>query len=412
MSWLQNIQSELIITTANGEIYKPLNVNATYVTDYQYTEFNFIDVNGSLVIRRRPSGVKYNVEWHFQGPNHLTEISNFRYALDNFTGAIQLEHPLYGIMFVQIVSLTYDDSALNRTKVTGTIIETIEEIRGLKLSKGTFQTAEEFDIVTDPTLYFNLAGIQMYNVTQMLEANNNAFEKGKRIIQKTLDTTNTVFEAYYNAYNSAITAINVATAYPLIAMSRLIDVITMPSKFEAQVNLRMKTLIDTYNNLRSDFFNIVSFVSKEIFSAQTSSTIAAMCNTAMTPLDSDFSLSTNIYIAISQIDAAYHQFLTDVDTLSNKAGNAADAWTANPSLLINLNRMVNNTIASLFDRALNANQERYIICEKDTNAIELAHRLYGLDDADKNVTQLIENNNLAVWEYLQIEKGRKILYYR
>lgn len=84
---------------------------------------------------------------------------------------------------------------------------------------------------------------------------------------------------------------------------------------------------------------------------------------------------------------------------------------ADPSVLTKLNQLVNITLPNLLNIALDARSERYIITNKDTNAILLTHQLYGLDDNDANLEELIENNQLAMDELIQINKGRKIIYY-
>jgi hypothetical protein len=56
-------------------------------------------------------------------------------------------------------------------------------------------------------------------------------------------------------------------------------------------------------------------------------------------------------------------------------------------------------------------KERFLFLEEDTNLILLTQRLYSLDDADNNMVELMENNNLGPNDILQLKKGRKIVYY-
>lgn len=406
MSWLDKTKNGIIITTADGSKYRPQYMNASFVSEYNYTEFNFVDVGGSLVKRKKPIGKKYALELHFQGPDHLDTVRAFVSAIDNNEGPVQIDHPLYDLLSVQITSLGYDDSALNKTKVTGTVIETIEEA----FFTLNLKELDQIPILFETTLEVSEQSLTLQvlpgDINTMSQNNAIAYSKGVPIIQQAVD-----FEEYFNAFNTASTYINTATATPLLAMRSLINVITLPQKFEVQVQQRIKVLLDTFTELRNNLFNIINVSSKQIYAAQQAGAIGAMCQAAATPLPTDFKLNTQVLTAIDQITGAYSQFVSDLDGLQTNNGGDPLSYVADPSVLTNLNQLVNITVSNLFNIALNARSERYIITDKDTNAILLTHQLYGLDDNDANLDELIENNQFAMDELIQISKGRKIIYY-
>ena len=252
MSWLDKTKNGIIITTADGGKYRPQYMNASFVTEYNFTEFNFVDVGGSLVKRKKPIGKKYALELHFQGPNHLDIVKSFVSSIDNNEGPIQIDHPLYDLITVQITSLGYDDSALNRTKVTGTVIETIEEA----FFTLNLKELDQIPILFENTLEVSEASLTLEvlpgDINTMNQNNAIAYSKGVPIIQQAVD-----FEEYFNAFNTASTYINTATATPLLAMRSLINVITLPQKFEVQVQQRIKVLLDTFTEFRNNLFNII-----------------------------------------------------------------------------------------------------------------------------------------------------------
>lgn len=406
MSWLDKIKNGIILRTADGAEYRPLYMNASFTTEYNYTEFNFVDVGGSLVKRKKPIGRKYALELHFQGPDHLDVVKQFVSSIDNNEGPIQIEHPLYDILRVQITSLGYDDTAVNKTKVTGTVIETLED---------SFFFLSRKDLDQIPILIENTQEISAESLTitiipndinTMQASNEAAFSKGVPIIQDATD-----FEDFTNAFNTAINDINTATATPLLAMNSLIAVITLPAKFEVQVEQRIGVLLDFFNTLRATIGNIISVSSKQIFSAQQSAVISAICQAAATPLSTDFRLNTQIYKAIDNITTAYSNFIVDLDSLQADNGGNPLGYVPDAQMVMNLNDLVNLTTANLFNIALSAKSERYYICDKDTNIILLTHFLYGLDDNDANIDELVANNDFGIDEYIQVEKGRKITYY-
>ncbi len=397
----------MIITTADGTKFTPQYMNASFTTEYHYTEFNFVDVAGSLVKRKKPVGVKYSLELHFQGPDHLDTARQFKSAIDDNEGPITIEHPLYDLLNVQITSLGYDDSAVNKTKVTGTVIETLEEAFFFLTRK----EIDEIPVLYETTLEVSAASLTITPVAEDINtmSNNNktAFKKGVPIITQAGD-----FEEYNNAFNTAASYINTATATPLLAMNSYINVLTLPGKFEAQVEQRIRVLIDTFQTLRANILAVVKRVSsKQIYTAQQASLISAMCQAVTSPLETDFKLNSKVFKAIDDITATYNQFVEDLDFMQTNDGGGPLSYVGDATVITNLNQLVNLTVANLFVIASNARSERYIICSKDTNIILLGHELYGLDDNDANLQELIDNNDFSMDEYIQVEKGRKIIYY-
>lgn len=404
MSWINKIKNGITITTPDGERYSPQYMNASFVTEYQHTEFNFINISGSLVIRKKPIGVKYSLELHFQGADHLDTVQKFKSSIDNNEGELQIEHPLYDILLVQVTSLGFDDSALNRTKVTATVIETMSDAIFKIVTPDIFLNGLFDDTVTAAVAIKVPPSAAAIN--NMAATNKSSYNKGLKILQNPID-----FDDYYNAFNTATTYINTATATPILAMESLTNVLTMPGKFQVSVLQRLQYFVEVYNGLRAGIVGLLSMSLKETFTSQASAIIAGMNITAANPLETDYKLNSEVFDAIDTISESYNQFIEDLDYLQAKNGGDPLGYVADPLITNNLSQLFNLTVSNLFNIALNARSERFVITDKDTNVVELTHRLYGLDNQDKNLDELISNNNLAIDEYLQIQKGRKIIYY-
>jgi hypothetical protein len=65
----------------------------------------------------------------------------------------------------------------------------------------------------------------------------------------------------------------------------------------------------------------------------------------------------------------------------------------------------------LYRIAFEAKQEREYILDEDSNIILLTHKFYEMDSEDRNINNFIETNNIGLNEILNIQKGRKIVYY-
>lgn len=408
MSWIDKVKEKMRIRTADGNLYSPDWLNASLDVEYKHTEFNFVEVTGALVKRKKAIGNKFRIELYFQGLDHLDTARRFRASCDNTEGPWTIEHPLYSIINVQPTSLNYDNSTLAYSKITGVVIETMEE------SPGVFVLDPKDQVLILTEQNRELAGDSLTvtpgprEINNMTNTNNLAYNKGVPIIPQDMPEA---FEELNNAYNTAATYINTATATPLLAMTSLITVLQMPAKFEIEVRTRINSLVDTFNTLRDTITGLTGVGSKQVFTAQQTSLVAAICQAAATPITGDYRRSSQVLEVLEQISEIYALLVEDLDSLQTDSANSPESFVGDAQMLISLNQLVNMTISSLFSIALGAQSERSIICEKNTNAIELTHLLYGLDSADNNVNELIENNDLAAWEYLQIEKGRKIVYY-
>jgi hypothetical protein len=406
MSWIEKVKSKMTIITGDNVSYQPAWLHASISTKFRYKVFNFMDVKGSYVDRREREGNSYNLEIYFQGDDHLDIAQKFRESCDKSRNPWVIQHPLYDQLIVQPLSLEYGNQDGNVTKVTGTVMETLQNPPLTNLFSATpEELMETMDGVAETAANSVTEIPDPADINSMTEANNNNFKRGVKIISDPID-----YEKYNNAFTTASTYINSATATPLLAMRNLIAAIQLPGQFAAQANLRLKVLFDTFDTLRNNILGLVTKSSKQIYCAQQCASISALCASAATPT-SPFKTSSGVYQVIQQISARYANLQQDLDQIQSPNANEPSSYVADAELLHQLDQMVKQTLASLFTIALNAPQERIVYMEKDTNIITLTHRLYGLDSSDKKMDDLINNNAIKADEYLQILKDRKIVYY-
>lgn len=408
MSWLDKVKNGMTIVTGDDERYTPDWLNASFKTEYRHSLLEFIDVQGTYVDRRNRIGIKYNMEIYFQGADHIDIAKKFRESTDNNREPWLIEHPMYDIITVQPIALDYDNSQGNVTKITGTVIETIQNVNSNFL--GTLPI-DEIEILNSQTTDLAVNSITETpgpeDVNSMAAANSNTFKKGVRIIESASGD----YEAYYDAFNTAATFINSATATPLLAMNSLIRVIQMPGLFAAEVKQRIGVLTGTFDDLRQIIFGQVTVASKQIYSAQQIGSVAAMCLAAASPLPSDYKNADEVLEVLDKISGRYSQLVTDLDSLQTSNAGGPLSFVIDAELILSLDRLVKVTVTNLFTIALNSRTERTFICDQDTNWITLTHKLYGLDAIDANINELMNNNKFTLDEILQIPKGRKIVYY-
>ena len=126
MSWTEKINTGLIIITGDGKVWTPLYINSPQKVPYNIAEFNFPNVDKTLVVRSRPQGFRMTMEFIFQGDDHLDKTELFRKSADD-SRYWTISHPMFGKMFVQPSAITYDNTGLNLTRITAELLETITQ---------------------------------------------------------------------------------------------------------------------------------------------------------------------------------------------------------------------------------------------------------------------------------------------
>lgn len=406
MSWIEKIKDQLIIVTGDGQRFTPNWLSASFVVDYNVAQFEFPELYGSLVKRSQPIGRKYNLELYFQGENHLDTANRFELASRD-QRPWTMQHPFYGTLIVQPTSLNFDNTEYNVSKITGTVIETIVDDNP-KVSNDPIEATKLDKELLDETFIvaFENTEVSSEDILKLKENNKKWYEKGVKILSVPEE-----FEQFTNAFNQANTFIDSAVATPLQMMRATQSMISQPALFTANVKNRLTQLSDQFNTLRDNIVGIFDVSSKKIYQNHAGTCLSAMCLASATPLETDYRNSKQVFEIADIIINAMDAYMADLDSLQTDNGGELNSFIPDASSIIALNNLFNMTVSSLYNIGLNARSERSIIIETDTNLIVLTHRLYSLDLFDRNIQELMDNNELGLNGILQIKKNTKIIYY-
>lgn len=405
MSWIDKIKNELIITTGDKEKYYPSWLNASFVQEYNTSEFEFPGVEGTLVKRLKPLGRKYSIEIYFQGEDHLDTAELFRISANDSRPWV-LEHPFYGRINVQPISLNFDNSGLNVTKITGSIIETI-------LEDNPKTTVNPVDAIATLTVLVQ----QMFSdaLTAPCDATDEATmqEQLKWNFDLAIPTLKLPkqIKQFLDLLHKAAHAVTNLTSAASKAMRAVMNVLNAPAMFANTIKSRINLLKNQFNTLRATVQHLTHPGSKQIYMSSGGGILSTMCLASSLPLQGDYSNTTKALEVVSSLQSVYADYLSDMDLLQSDNGGNPNSFVPNSDALIGLNQLMNLTISNLFTIAFNTKSERTIICETDTNIILLTHRLYGMDPLDANMAELMENNNMGLTSIFGIKKGTRIVYY-
>lgn len=405
MSWIDLITQDLTITTGDGKKYIPNWLNAQKGFEFQLAEFEFVGIAGALIKRGLPKARRFPMELYFQGDNHLDIASAFEKSSFD-TRVWTLSHPFYGNIIVHPTGLNFDNSEYNITKINCNFIETITQ-------DAPKTVIDPVDNITIDKSNLDDTFINSFTVTpssadiNTLTANNAAqYKKGVGIIKIPSEAEN-----FFNLFNNANSAVNNATASPLLAMRATQSLINAPALFTSSVQNRVALLGNNFTTLRSNIASITNPSSKKVYETSGGANISAQALASAMPQDGDYSTSNDVLSIIGFVLGNYNQYLVDLDSLQTANGGSTDSYIPDADSLTALSLLMNQTISSLFDIALSSKSERTLILEQDSNWILLTHRLYSLDPFDNNLVLLMQQNNVGLNEILQVKKGRTVTYY-
>jgi len=403
MSWLDKINNELQIITGDGKEYKPNWMNAVKEREYNVSEFEFINVPGTLVKRKTPRGNRYNLEIYFQGDDHLDIAEDFGKSADD-PRPWNLRHPYYGVILVQPIKLAQDNTQHNVSKFIIPIVETIDEVAPRITADPVSKVYDIANLALDKMgVSFGISLPTVFDIPEMKTNLTSVYEVGKKRIKLTFDANN-----YFNAYTSAIAKINDVVSEPLAAIREIQAMINAPFQFVDTVKNRVTMLQSQFDTLVESVVNLVTIFDRKRYEQYNGAIMVAMCQASVT--DVDYQNRSQVLAVMTQIVDSFNQYIEDLDTLQSDNGGNPNHYMPDQSSVNEINRLVNFTISSLFQIAISSKQERVVYMEKDTNVILIAHRFYGLAPDDSTIQRIIDDNNIGLNELLLIKKGRPITY--
>lgn len=404
MSWQDKVTKQLQITCGDGRVFTVIWINASQSIEWQGSEFNFLEINGTYAKKKKLLGRKFPLEFYFQGEDHLDEFALFAKSCGDPNPCV-IDHPLYGLITAQIFSLNVDDTTMNYSKVTATAIETITDANPQTTLDPLDQMAQKSAFLITQQPWGNVPFI--ISDENIITLNNNqCYKKGIKIITIPDEASD-----YLNAFSTASNYVASLVASPTLALQATMSFLTLPGKFTADVQSRVNMLQAQFLELRNILINPLTPSIKQIYQVQSVSLVSAMCYAAATPLTGNYTNSTSAINIIDVISVNYQQLLADLDLLQDPNGANPNYFIPDFQFVNTLNEIVNLTISSLVQIALNGRQERSLILTEDTNIVVLCHRLYSLDPYDNNLDELINNNHFNYHDMLGLDKGRKITYY-
>jgi hypothetical protein len=407
MSWTEKLKTGLKITTGDGKKFTPLYKLNPKTTDFNVAEFEFPNIEGTLVKRSLVKGTKMSLEFYFQGEDHLSQSLEFEESAKDKRPFIIL-HPFFGEMTVQPTSLSYDPTGLNLTKVTGNFIETISD-EYPRLTKDPKNKIALSSKNTQDSLVESFGSnviVEPSDINSLNENNASIYALGSEAVQ-----SGNQANEYFQLFQTANSAVSVMAANTSNAAQQITNLYTYPSLFVSGVKERLTLLFKQLVKLGSALNTLSTPNQKKIYELSGGAVLTSIVTATINPLGTDYKTSKDVIESIDSIVLSWNTYINNIEAIQTDTNDLVDSYVPDFNSLSPLMELINFATANLINIALDASSERSIILDSDSNAILLTHRFYGLNEGDSNLNKFINQNNLSANELIEIKKGKKIVYY-
>ncbi len=411
MSWIDQIKLGIKITTGDGQVYTPDYTNPIKTTPFNISEFEFPEVRGTKVYRGTPKGTRHEIELYFQGANNIEDAR--RFETSNFDNRPwKIEHPIHGVLAVQPISLTYDFTGLNVCKITGTIVETIEQDYPQVSTNVVDKTIETVQKSLDANIEsFGETQLSTSNKTKLLDNMKKSFDAVKGKIKVGLNE-------YQDVFSRANGAVNTVSGNATIAITGATGLLTYPYQFQDNIKNKLSMFGAQLDKLNLTVGSLVNPTDKKVYENNAGGSILGMVLSLANPftatnqlLPGDLATADDVFDVIDTLTGAYNTYIDNLNTLQSPTGSELDSYLPDPATILNMSSAVDLITSQLFNLAVNSKQKRSIVLNYPSNIIVLTHRFYGLKPDDSTITEFMNANNFSIDELIQIPANRTITYY-
>lgn len=404
MSWQDKInQIKFKITTGDGKTFTPLWKTTGKTREYNTSIYDFINVEGSLVERKKPKSAKHTLVFYFQGENNVEDAAEFDASAAD-SRAWNVIHPFYGALRGQPLSIDFNEDSLNVTVCTVEFWESINaDFPDSRISVRDNIEAKKVNVLESSSVTFaSDVSPSSEDIPKIKNTNALVSASFGPIV------TDENSADFSNASAKSLSAADSLLSYPLNAIRSAQAIFDIPSTFSSSISAKINAYLAAYQQLK---LSIESVADKLFFESQGAACIASLCFAAVNPSEDDYVVRTEVEEAVAAILETYNDYTSTLDSNQVDIYEIGETFNPNVNTQTDLYNLVAFTTGNLYSFAFDAKQLRIVYTNKNTNVILLAHRYLGLDPDDENLSKFIELNNIKLKELIKIKKDREIKYF-
>lgn len=411
MSWKDKINNGVFsILTGDNQTYTPLWRPEGLHLDFNTSEYEFINVEGTFIDRKKAKSPNIPLTFYFQGEDCLDIAEKF-YESSKDPKYWIVNHPYLGSIKGQPLSLDRDDTKYG---IVGFSVDYWESI---------ITTAPKKNVSVKDSIYIKSVGLQgnasriyaakVNLVPSDVSSAKNSTEKMSTSIGKIAESKQSGAENYSNynqLKNKAFSSVDNMAKNPVSGISSINQLMSSPSTYPVSMSIRTSLYNAIFNQLKDNLGIKPNVASKSYFEATSSNLIASVSNSLVNPVETDYQSRTEVNNAAIFLKTLYSDYLITLEGLQEDLNNVNNYFITDGELQNETQSLVFETISNLFDMAFNAKQERIIYLKEDSNIYLLTHKYIGLDSEDLNINNFRLMNNIKNKKLFNVPKGTKIKY--
>ncbi|AGF91155.1 hypothetical protein CHPG_00003 [Cellulophaga phage phi3:1] len=252
MSWTDRLSDiKFEIKTGDGKTYYPLWVSSEKSKDFNVSRFDFINLEGSLVDRKKPQGSTYPLVFMFQGEDNIEQAEAFETSSnDNRMWVIQ--HPFYGTIKGQPANLKRNDNNYNTTEISIDFWESI-------LGDFPEEAISIVDSVDDKALKVKTISIGLFvENAEPTTADIDTLKTNVTLSSSKFSPDSGSYNSFNNSKKTALKATDSLVTKTENSFTTINKIYDEPSSFNVPVLKKVKSYIEAYK--------VVKFLIKNRFS--------------------------------------------------------------------------------------------------------------------------------------------------
>jgi len=408
-TWQDKIDNVIFtITTGDGKVFYPLWRNASKNTEFNTTGFDFINVPGTLYERKENRGSAFPLQFFFDGADCLDKAEAFETAAKDKRIWTVL-HPFYGTIKGQPVSIGRVDT-LNFVEINVDFWESIDvdyPNANYSVKDNTF--AKKTDVLENCADSFSSKPVfESSDIVKSKDTVKQFASTIEPVVTSGIGLDDALYTEYQYYASVALKAVDNLLSNSNGYIKSVQDLLGLPARIETSVTVRLDGYKRAYGNIKT---TLTTIADKLGFESNGGAIIANYCDAAVNPIDTDYTTMPQVQQAATDLMQMYTDYVATLDEAAVSIYDTSDTYQADASVQSEIYGIVMYTIANLQQLAFNAQQERIVYTDNDTNIILLVHRYLGLDVLDENIDKFREINGIKLNELFNIRKGRKIIFY-
>lgn len=409
MSWKDKLENnKFSIQTGDDKVFYPDWKDAVKTREFNSTAYDFVDVDGTFIDRRKPKSAKFDLQILFQGDDCWTKAEEFESSANDPRFWV-VNHPVYGILKGQPTLISRNDSTINVVEISiefweSNLVQFVDRRTTIK-----DEISDKKQILDeDSANHFQLkAEIKPANQNRVRSYIQNLNAEYKKFLD---DSNYNEYQKILSECRDSIDGMIVDSRSLILDISRTIDSIkNMPN---VNVFQKVTALSNLFNQLIDEFsFESITDFNRYYFESAGASIISTLCLAGLNPRKNDYITRNDVQKVSSIIDSIYTTYFGKLNIFELGRNDRNNNFTSSFKIQIGLNLIVKKTLYDLYSISFEFKQERIVELQNDSNLILLTHKYMSLDKNDENLLLFKKINNISNDRLFVIKKGSKIKYF-